>query len=91
MKNRSQEIKRLQELAGITVGTELPLSTEVRDHIDRTITQLKKNSINFDNLVNNGYFQNQFHEYILNKFVEEYPDAYSLDQEVVDYIDTMAS
>jgi hypothetical protein len=66
---------------------EIPLSPEIKDYIDETI-QGARDRGEFDYLLNAGFFGTDLADNILTEFMDEYPNAYTLSQEVEDYIDS---
>jgi hypothetical protein len=69
---------------------EIPLSYEVKMWINKKIleTRLASSEEKWDNLLNGEYWEQDFEDEILAKFGDEYPDAYSISQEVSDYIES---
>lgn len=65
----------------------IPLSPEIKDYIDNTIQNAKDDG-EFDYLLDVGFFGTDLADNILTEFMDEYPNAYTLSQEVEDYIDS---
>jgi hypothetical protein len=66
---------------------EIPLTSEIKDYIDETI-QGARDRGEFDYLLDAGFFGTDLADNILTEFMDEYPNAYTLSQEVEDYIDS---
>jgi len=66
---------------------EIPLTSEIKDYIDETIQDARDRG-EFDYLLDAGFFGTDLADNILTEFMDEYPNAYTLSQEVEDYIDS---
>ena len=96
----TQEQLRMQMLAGIITESEyvaklnededteeIPLTQDVKTYIDDTIQNAKKDG-QLEYLTNVGFFDTDIIDNILVEFMDEFPNADNVDQEVKDYIES---
>ena len=65
----------------------IPLTPRVKKYIDEVI-QDAKNDGEIENLLNAGFFDTDLADNILTKFMDPFPNAFELSQEVENYIDS---
>jgi hypothetical protein len=86
--NKNYPPAKSNTVAAIDANTDsIPLSPEIKDYIDNTIQNAKDDG-EFDYLLDVGFFGTDLADNILTEFMDEYPNAYTLSQEVEDYIDS---
>ena len=66
---------------------EIPLTPDVKTYIDSTIQSAKEDG-ELEYLVDVGFFDTDIIDNILVEFIDEFPNADDVNQEVKDYIDS---